>query len=147
MKTNLPLKKRILPHQTLKPGQGPGYLVRLWHNTSNTWDVYVPDSKWFVPQKQIKYDIHTNVLVSCQHSCSFLFNMLVTFLQYFCVYPSIPSYLSPLQLPTPLYISMLFLCFLLLLFCLLILSGIDSMHFVTFLSLPVKCLHFKIGLC
>jgi len=39
------------------------------------------------------------------------------------------------------------LCFFLLLFCLLILSDVDSMHFVTFLFSHVKCLLLKSDLC
>jgi len=50
-------------------------------------------------------------------------------------------------LPHPLYIGILFpLCFLLLLFCLLIVFDFDSMHFFTFLLLHVKYLQLKIDL-
>jgi len=48
------------------------------------------------------------------------------------------------QLTLPMHRHVSRICFLLWLFDLLILSDIDSMHFVTFRLLPVKHLHLKI---
>jgi len=57
------------------------------------------------------------------------------------------SFTSTVAHPTTLYMGMLFSHCFLLLFCLLILSDVDSMHIVSLLSLLVKCLRLKNDLC
>jgi len=125
-------------------------MKRLW--VSFLWSILVP--KFGLTFLKIKnllpYSFgkqSKNALLSYQNTCwfsficlSLVYNIALKFLF------SLISSTSTVAHPTGLYIGMLFShCFLL--FCSLIFSDVDLMHFVTFLLLSVKHIQLKIYLC